>query len=297
MKALIGVLTASLVSSACVAELHELGRTSREERHFEVTGVPEVTLITFDGPVEVRAWDRPDVAVEIEKRADDEAALKTIDVSVEQNGDSIRVEARRPSGVDGFLGFGVHAGASVRLTASVPRRSNLLARTGDGAIAVERLAGRVELRTGEGSIRGIDLEGEIAAHTGDGSIRLDDIAGAVDLTTGDGSIVAEGRIAALRAQTGDGSVSVRATAGSAMADDWDITTADGAVVVELPGEFEADLDAHTGDGAIRSDASLETRVHGEIDRQNVRGRLGAGGKLLRIRSGDGSIHLRSSDES
>jgi hypothetical protein len=97
----------------------------------------------------------------------------------------------------------------------------------------------------------------------------------------------------VRLHTGDGSIVYRAQPGAAMEEDWDITTGDGSVSLYLPSEFGAELDAHTGDGSIRNDLNVTSAESPEGNRRTVRGRLGSGGKQLRIRTGDGSIRLRS----
>jgi hypothetical protein len=77
-----------------------------------------------------------------------------------------------------------------------------------------------------------------------------------------------------------------------MKDDWSITTGDGGVAVYLPADFSAQIDAHTGDGTIRNE--LQVTTEGDVSRRNLRGRIGAGGKLLKIRTGDGGIRLKVS---
>jgi hypothetical protein len=72
--------------------------------------------------------------------------------------------------------------------------------------------------------------------------------------------------------------------------DWNITTGDGSVTLELPEHFDAELDARTGDGRVSIDGDLSETV--ESSRRSVRGRLGTGGRALRLRTGDGSIMLR-----
>jgi DUF4097 and DUF4098 domain-containing protein YvlB len=176
------------------------------------------------------------------------------------------------------------------LVVSVPRASDLVAATGDGSIDVARLAGRIELRSGDGSIRGSELSGDVMARTGDGSIRLDGIDGRLELGTGDGSIVASGRLTTLRARSGDGSVRIRIEQGSVVNDDWDVVTGDGSVTIDLPQAFDAELDAHTGDGRV-SVGSIAISNTTESTRRTVRGRLGDGGHYFRVRSGDGSIRL------
>ncbi len=285
------VLLAFLTSSACVVSVESPGYTTRDEKRFTVSGTPEVSLVTFDGAIEIRGWDRSEVVVAIEKRGHTKEAVDAIEIKAEQTGNRIWLEARRPAGHEVF--FRIGSGRSAKLIASVPRQANLMARSGDGSITIERMAGRMELRTGDGSIRGVDLNGDLSVHTGDGSVKLEAVDGRVDLTTGDGGIDVAGKLEAVRARTGDGSVVLRAEAGSTMADDWDIDTGDGGVVIYLPGEFNADVDAHTGDGTVRTDSSIKIQP-GEISRRTIRGKLGSGGRVLRVRTGDGSINLRAS---
>lgn len=289
------VLVAAVTAvSGCVVSLDSQGHTAREERRFDVAGVPDVHLTTFDGSVQIRSWDRDEVLVEVEKRGPTEDALRTIEVVADQSDDRIQVEVRRPSGGDAFLGFGVHASRSARIIATVPRRANVVASSGDGSIRIERVDGRCELRSGDGSVRGSELRGEIVANTGDGSVVLQDVEGAVDLTTGDGGVSVSGLLSGVRVQTHDGSVTVRADPGSAMADDWAIETSDGGISVYLPEDFSADIDAQTDDGRVTSDLEVTMTVTGRIDRGTLKGRIGEGGREMRVRSGDGTIRLRVS---
>jgi hypothetical protein len=67
--------------------------------------------------------------------------------------------------------------------------------------------------------------------------------------------------------------------------------------MELPDGFGAEIDAETQDGAVRN--SLDVPGGGDEgtsrdDRRRLRGRLGAGGKTLKLRTSDGSIRLRAS---
>ena len=81
-----------------------------------------------------------------------------------------------------------------------------------------------------------------------------------------------------------------------MSEPWEISTGDGSVSLYLPAEFDADLDAHTGDGSIRNDLGVEAQDPRDKDgeRRTLRTKIGNGGKLLRIRTGDGAIRLKTS---
>src|SRR5262249_35151599 len=138
------------------------------------------------------------------------------------------------------------------------------------------VTGRLQLRSGDGSIRGRAVGGEVDVHTGDGSVTL------------------EGRLTGVRAHTGDGSVTIRADEGSTTGGDWDVTTGDGSVTLAIPDGFGAELDAHTGDGGIRTQDITVSNVTGRISRNSLRGRLGNGGHNLRGRTGDGSITIKRS---
>lgn len=293
-----------LGAGGCVVRVESQAYTAREEKRFTVEGRPEVTLATFDGPIEVRAWERADVLVEIEKAASVKEIADRIKIVAEQEGNRIRVEARQPDSHQWSFGVMTDNRRQAKIVASVPRNCSLFARTGDGSISVERISGRIELRSGDGSIRGVDLDGDVAVDTGDGSIKLDDVNGVLDLRSGDGTIVAAGQMTAVNASTSDGSIHLRVAPGSTLARDWELTTGDGAIVLSLPDRLDAELDAQTGDGSVRLDENLTgaaveqasasegggDRYHGR--RRVLRAKMGAGGPLIRIRTGDGSISLK-----
>jgi DUF4097 and DUF4098 domain-containing protein YvlB len=282
----------------CVVGVDSQAQVVREEKRFPVDGVPDLRLTTFDGAIEVRGTDTSQVLVEIEKRGPTREAVDELRVEATQEGRRIDVEVKRPSR-EGMV-FGINVSTSAKLIVSVPKHSTVLARTGDGAIRIEGVEGRLELRTGDGSIHASDVKGELVLNTGDGSINVDHAEGRLTLETGDGGVNVEGNLAVVRMHTGDGSIVYRADSATRMEDDWDISTGDGSVSIYLPAGFNADLDAHTGDGRIRNelgiagDRDLERdRNSDERDRRTLRGKIGEGGKRLRVQTGDGGITLRA----
>lgn len=279
----------AVLTAGCSIRVDTQSHILREEKRFTVSGVPDVRLTTFDGGIEIRSWDGADVLVEIEKRGPTQEAIADLQVTSQQKGSVIELEVKAPKR-ETFTGVGFHQTATARLVVSLPRRSDVRARTGDGSIRIDRVEGRIELRTGDGSIRATDVAGELTLDTGDGSVTVEDAQGRLNLSTSDGGVNVSGRLDALKLRTGDGSVVCRVEAGTTMTEDWDITTGDGGVSVYLPADFAGEIDAHTGDGHIVNDLSIAMPEHNE--RRTVRGRIGTGGRLLRIRTGDGSIRLR-----
>lgn len=267
--------------------------TVHDQKRIALTGTPNVTVRTFDGSVELRAWDRNEILVDIEKRAATIEEAKDLVVETSEEGGNVTIDAKKPRRSDDWIHFTGWTSPSVRLTITLPREVTVDARTGDGTIEVRNVRGHIELRTGDGSIRLDEVGGDIQVSTGDGSVTARDVQGTVAVTTGDGSVEMSGRFEGLRAHTGDGSMSIDALPGSTMKSEWRITSGDGGVMLRLPDKFDADIEAHTGDGAISVTGIdvLTPQGRTEEDRHNVRGRLGKGGEMLSVRTGDGSINL------
>ena len=281
----------ALGAPACVVNVDHEGTIERVEKRFTVEKIAELHLYTFDGAIEVRSWDRPEVVVQIEKRGQDKDAVAKIEILSEQKDNKILVEARHTART-GFVGFGVYHSPSARLIASVPRNTNLVLRTGDGGVIVERVNGRTEIKTSDGTIRASEISGELLAETSDGSIQIEDVTGRVEARTGDGSIRLTGTPSVLRVRSGDGSIALRIRNGAAMLEDWMVATSDGSVSIELPDGFDAEIEAEPGSGdRVRNDLTLTSQTGGTRDARTLKGTLGDGGKRLTLRTGDGTIRL------
>lgn len=296
------VLLASTLLAGCEVNLNTEGLSSRETKTFKVAGRAEIDLDTFDGAIEIHSWDRAEVEVEIEKRAMEQSLIDQIEVEATQQGDKIVLKVTGPRTDFGGVTIGVHISPTARLRVVVPRASNLIARSGDGSIRAEALDGKIVLNTADGSVTGTRLSGDIQVRSGDGSIRLDKVSGKLDLETDDGSIGFDGNPSVLHLKTGDGSVRARIDVDTVMTDNWDLTTGDGSITLTLPSAFNAELDAETSDGSVRTSHPLleddrDERRRGEDGderrerRRSLRTRMGDGGKALRVRTGDGTIRI------
>jgi hypothetical protein len=281
-----------LGAPACAINIDHEGYIERDEKRFPAETTVELSLYTFDGAIEVRAWDKPEIVVQVEKRGRDKDAVAKIEVVTERNGDRIRLEARRTGGNPGFIHISSWPSPSAKFIANVPRKTNLVLRSGDGSLLAERVEGRLELRTGDGSIRGVEIGGDLLAESGDGSIALEEVSGRVEARTSDGSVRITGSPSVLRARSGDGSIVLRIRHGATMSEDWMVATGDGSVSVELPDGFNADIEADPGsDGRARNELKLVNVIGGTRDNRKLRGRLGEGGHLFSLRTGDGTIRL------
>jgi hypothetical protein len=290
-SAIAGLAVLTLSGAGCVISDHD-GQIERVEKRYTVEQTAELHLTTFDGPIEVRSWDRPEVLVQIDKRGADKQALETIDVVAEQKGNVITIEARHTKTHSSFVDLGFFLSPSAKLVASVPRNTNLVIRTDDGSIVLERVTGRADIKTGDGSIHVTETSGDLLVETGDGSLQLEDVTGKVEARTGDGSIRLTGTPTTLHARSGDGSIYLRIRNGASMTGEWVVATTDGSISVELPAGFAAQIDADPGSGGrVRSDLKLANAVGGTRDARTLTGALGDGGARFSIRTGDGTIRL------
>jgi hypothetical protein len=282
----------AFAATGCVVSVDREGHIQHIEKRFTVGAIPaDVRLDTFDGAVEVRSWDRPEVLIQIDERGQDKDAIAKIEVLAQQKGNAIEVEVRDP-GRTTFVGIGFFVSTSAKLIASVPRNTNLNIRTGDGSIMVERVTGRLDIQTRDGSVRAIETGGELLAETHDGSIQIEDVTGRVEARTGDGSVRLSGTPGGVRARSGDGSIVLRIRRGAVMNSDWVVDTGDGSVSVELPEGFAALIEADPGSGGrVRSELKLENTAGGTREKRTLTGALGQGGRKFTIRTGDGTIRL------
>jgi hypothetical protein len=288
----VSVLSLGLV--ACSIDVHGEGVVTREEKRFTVGGQPELSLRTFDGSIQLKSWDRNEVLVEIERRGPDQQSAEALVVNASQEGNRVVVDAPEPRNRREVIHLGPWQGSSVSLIVTAPRKTNVEARTGDGSISADDLAGTVGLHSGDGSIRASGVEGNLQARTGDGSIAISNAAGRVEADSGDGSIELGGRFEALDIRTGDGSVRLDIFDGSVLKTEWSVNTGDGSISLRLPRNFDAELDAHTGDGGVHGDGlpvAAERDNDDEQNRNSLRTQLGKGGRTLRLRTGDGSINI------
>jgi hypothetical protein len=257
-------------------------------RHFEFQGKPSLTIAVDDANVHVRPGPPGRIDVELETRGwrIGNGGLRIV---AEQDGNEIHYEVRQPHG---FFIFSFNVGRHVDLDVHVPPELDLEVTTGDGSVAVGDLSGEIHLHTGDGNVDGQHLRGDLVIESGDGRVVVEGCDGGLRARSGDGRVRVEGRFDRLDVGTSDGSVEVEALPRSTVADEWRVTTGDGPVVVRLPRDLHADLDLHTGDGAISTDLALE--VSGTVSGRTLRGWLNGGGERIVLRTGDGSIRVEGS---
>jgi len=231
--------------------------TNQETKSFAVSGSPRVSITTFDGPVTVRGWDQSEVRYTATKRAGDEESLKQISIKTEQQGQAISINAVNENADNG----------SVSLEVYVPRNATLHVTSDDGPLTLDGVSGEITLRSGDGPISVNNSGGQLHVTTGDGPIQIGKFDGQVEARTGDGPIALDGNFNALSARTGDGEISLTVPAGSSFTIETNASegiTNEGFIVAE--------------------DVTLSPRVK--------RWKVGNGGRVFVLRTGEGKVLLR-----
>ncbi|HEX6650537.1 MAG TPA: DUF4097 family beta strand repeat-containing protein [Pyrinomonadaceae bacterium] len=230
--------------------------TEKETRTFTVSGSPRVTINTFDGAVTVHGWDKSEVTYTATKTANDEGSLKSISIEAQQQGDGISINTTNEE-ENGSVSFDVY----------VPKQSTLHVSSGDGALHLEGVTGQITLRSGDGPIEVSNSGGQLQVNTGDGVVRVIKFDGQVEAHTGDGAIDLDGNFNALTARTGDGTISLTVPAGSSF-----------TIETNAPNEIN-------NEGfVVAEDVNPSPRVK--------RWRIGNGGKVFVLKTGEGKILLR-----
>jgi DUF4097 and DUF4098 domain-containing protein YvlB len=244
----------------------------RESNNFTVAGTPRVRVETFDGPIYVHAWDKPEVSYTATKRAGDDHEMKGIKIQAQGSGGEVTLRAdfdksfARGYRQEGGRVVSFNSNASTEFDVYVPRNSTLLVSSGDGRLRIEGVSGELDLHTGDGAIDVSAGQGRLRAVTGDGRIRVDGFDGDAEARTGDGRITLDGNFKSLTARTGDGTISL------AMPDGANVTV-------------ETDAESVINDDGIAvAESPADKRVR--------RWRIGGGGQVLNLHTGDGQIILR-----
>ena len=210
------------------------------------------SLMNVNGSVAVEGWSRDEVQISAIATAPPDAAERSgVKIDVQAQPGAVTVRTIYPQGE------GVDV--SVEFRVRVPRRVILA-----GVVTVN------------GSVRVRGVEGAGDLRTVNGNVEMFDGAGRFDARSTNGNIYMELR------RLGDGADSP--SAGPAT-----LETVNGTVVLSLPAETDSDLEINSLNGDFSSELPVERRA--SSGGRELRCRLGAGGRPLRIRTMNGAVRL------
>jgi hypothetical protein len=261
-----------------------------------------LSLESFNGNVEITAWDQNTVDISGTKYGPSEDAADALRIDIANSPDSVNVRVIRPGDFRGNRG--------ARFAVKVPRGTVLdqittsnatidimggsgpgRFRTSNGKIQVRFFAGDVDARTSNGEVDLSDVEGQASAHTSNGRINAFHIRKSLQASTSNGPITAnltagpaEGPF---RLETSNGPIDLRLSDnlnGSVRAQ-----TSNGPITVQMPGTLNARVSARTSNASVSSD--FPVKIEGELNKNHMDGLIGNGGPLLDLSTSNGPIRL------
>ncbi len=274
----------------------------RLSRALAVTEGGQLAIDTHRGAVRVESWDKAQVEVKIEKRADVFTAVEAerlfadFEIEIEVNGTDVQLRGRSHGDRGSPL-------LELSYVVKVPRRFDVELETIGGGISVGDLQGEVRVETSKGRIEiGHIIKGSVDARTSGGSVRITKIEGGNgQIYTGGGSIEVGEVTGDLNLKASGGSLRVGAVVGELLAQ-----TAGGSIVIGRGGES---IKVATAGGSIQIDAAdgdvqVETAgggirvgpVGGNVLAETAGGsiQIGVSGGAIKAKTAGGSISVEGS---
>ncbi|HEY2325372.1 MAG TPA: DUF4097 family beta strand repeat-containing protein [Thermoanaerobaculia bacterium] len=259
------------------------------------------------------------VAVEITREGSPEQ-LRENTITFDQSGSDVTVHSK----YDHDRWFHWSRDPRIRYNIRVPSHYNVKLSTSGGDIDLGDLGGNADIHTSGGDIKVAHINGNLLGRTSGGDLRVASATGTMNVHSSGGDIDIENAGGALEAKTSGGSIEIghagstlyahssggnirirealdtidASTSGGSIHahllrqphGDSRLSTSGGDVVVEVPANLGAAVDAHTSGGDI--DTDLPVTIMGRKADDNLVGTIGGGGPRLVLRTSGGGISLR-----
>lgn len=191
-----------------------------------------------------------------------------------------------------------------------------------GDMKLAQLVGSCEIEMTSGDIEARDIKGDVSVNSTSSDAYFDNIEGSLDLsaTSGDteiqwvaGEVRVDKTSGDTRIEKTSGDLEVYSTSGDIWVvqrsgnfwvesvsgeihiesemtdgDDFEVSTSSGDITLRFPKETGAEIRASTSSGDIDAEAGIEII---SLGRNEMEGRIGGGGKRLRLNSSSGDISL------
>ena len=321
----LALLTVTVISASALTE-----EKVNETRDAKPNGK---LIVDVDfGTIEVMAGDNDKVVlaayrkIEASSKEKEQEYLAAAPITITTNGSDVTVRARREKNADdskcrSWLGS---SSMDARYTLRVPATYNANLQTAGGDISAKDLTGTIKADTSGGDLEFERVHGSINAESSGGHIEVIACEGAIDVETSGGRIGASGGSGSLNARTSGGTITAKDFAGdtnvetsggrlnlaniggkliggtsggsilallsSPVPGDVTLKTSAGSIEVIAPSSVALSVDAETSAGDVTSDLPIMTMRAG---RERLQGKINGGGKSLILRTGSGSIAIKS----
>ena len=179
--------------------------------------------------------------------------------------------------------------ASADFTVELPRGVKLLAGTGNGDVETRGATAEVRASSGNGEVTVAGSGGRVNASTGNGDVAVTEARGPVRASSGNGDIIVGTTAGPVTASSGNGRirVSMRSLAEEG---NMSFSTGNGSIELVLPSSLSADIEANVGLRNFETDFPMT--LPGRWDSGRITGKIGEGGRRIRLSTGNGRVTLR-----
>jgi DUF4097 and DUF4098 domain-containing protein YvlB len=258
-----------------------------ESKSFTTKEAPRVIAETFNGGIDITTGAEGTVKASVIKRASGssqdaaEDNLDTIEVSMKQEGDEIRIKAFVKENK-------LFSSRGARVTLQVPPGTFLDLHTSNGRIAALGQTGDVRGESSNGEIEVKGGSGKLHLTTSNGPINVEGGSGRLSLHTSNGLINVKAEDVAVDAHTSNGAIHFK---GSLAGGEHVFDTHNGGVVLVLPADAQFRVDGQTSNGKIVSD--FQVKQGQKKRRAELHGTVGKNpAATIKIHTSNGAIELR-----
>lgn len=227
--------------------------TDTEEMSFDIDSTGRVSLENVNGDISIVGGNGDKIHVVAKKKAGTQEYLDNLKITVDANSDYVRIETRHPKSESRWFKWGSDSSGSVSYVLEVPETVNLdTISTVNGDVEIVAVQGRVKAETVNGSLEALGLIGDVNLETVNGSVRAEfDQLGAGQRVSAD---AVNGRIVMVLPGNASARVEAETVNGSIDADDFGLEAEKGFVGRDLSGEIgsgDARISLDTVNGSIK----------------------------------------------
>jgi len=269
------ISTTTIISSDVIA-----GEDLLFEKTLATSSGENLTLDSFAGNVEITTGSANEVSVKI---YGNQEAKDKLDFSAENTANGITVDVKKNT-------TGNIRSLNLKVVVSVPQEYNLNVKTGGGNVSVAAVKGIVELNSSGGNINLDGVIGQTKVSTQGGNITLKNFDGNVSAETNGGNVKLTGANGSVYATTNGGNISLDYTGKNY---GIELVTNAGNVKVDVPSEFDAEVDMSTTCGRIVTDFGTPSDKHVG---SSLKTTIGSGGAKLNCSTNAGTISAYKKDD-
>ena len=257
--AVLGTLCALLFAVAQGHAAENRGQFTEEfHQTYALAAGGRVALDNINGSVHITGWDRNEVKVDAVKYARSKERLDEAKILIDASKDYISIRTEYPDHNLTFRDDDWDNPASVEYTLSVPRTARL---------------DQIKLINGSLDVQGI--AGEVRASCINGHLKASGLGGPVKLST------INNRVEVQFDRLGTSPL--------------ELTSVNGDVLLTLPSDSKAELEASTVHGCISNDFGLRVRNH-RIVGHDLHGELAGGGTRIKLSNVNGTIEIHHASD-